>query len=141
MSARRRKLETRTLLTILLVVLIIIAIAYFILNSPDEPRVLTVEEVLTNPDTYLFENINDVIIVKGELSSIHGTYNYSLIHPTTDPNPDPTRWLNLDTSAIKNETTELSTGTIYKISGRLMKDESSPAGLSVILIVTDYKAV
>ena len=138
MTAKHRKWDTRTILAILLVILIITAIAYFVLSYEGEPRFYSVEEVLTNKDQLL----NDEIIVKGELySPSPDGYPYSLITPTTDPNPEPSRWLNLDTSDVANVTTELSAGTTYKIKGRLVKDYSDPFGIAVIFIVSGYKLV
>jgi hypothetical protein len=114
MSAKRRRLEFRTVLIILIILLIILALAYVILTAPTQATVYTPEEILRNPTKY----INDEIIVRGEYYIEDGHY---VIPPTIDANPYPNILLPLDLTNINENITEnyqyKFTGILQRISG------------------------
>lgn len=109
MSAKRRRLEFRTILIILIVLLIVLALAYVILTAPTQATVYTPEEILRNPTKY----INDEIIVRGKYYILDDHY---VGPPTTDPYQSILLPLNL-TQTNEN----ITENNQYKFTGILQK--------------------
>ncbi len=89
MSAKAKKISTRTKIYILIVALIIIGVAYFILNLPEEKPKYNLDQIFADPDYY---------IEKGEIIVIGYYYSQeqALIKTTFDNNPYPEKMLRLD---------------------------------------------
>lgn len=126
MSAKRRRLEFRTVLIILIVLLIVLSVAYYILTAPTKSMEYTPEEVLRNPSKYL----NDEIIVRGEYYIEDGHY---VIPPLTDANLYPSILLQLNLTQINENITE---NYQYKFTGVLKRISGSFDLNAVELVVT-----
>jgi hypothetical protein len=94
-ARKRRKFETKTLLKVLLVALIVVGIIYVILTpSEEKEEVISVERLLLNKDVY----DGGTVTVRGIYQSLGG--NHVLTPPTTDASPDPEGYIFLDLSNI-----------------------------------------
>ena len=131
MSAKRSKLDFRTMLYILIGVIIAVAIIYMVLNQGESKRVYTPKEILTNKNLF----VDKEVTVEGIYRS---TYN-AVGMPTTDPNPVDPYLITLDGSNIENFTTQVSDGTRYQFTGTLKW--TSPLHTDVILVVDRFKLV
>lgn len=131
MSAKFGKLDSRTMLYILITLIIAIAIVYMVLNSGESKKVYTPKEILTNKNLF----VNKEVTVDGIYRS---TYN-AVGMPTTDPNPVDPYLLSLDGSNIENFTSQVSDGTRYQFTGVL--EWTSPLHVDVILVVEKFKIV
>jgi hypothetical protein len=116
MSAKRRKFDTRTILIMLFVIIIIAAVYIYITNLPAEEDTLTPEEVRRNIPTYL----NKRIVVEGyyEPDIDEG----SIVSNPLDPLlPPPDSWLRIDTINLDN--VSIFTDVKYHFTGVLTKLE------------------
>lgn len=126
MSAKGKKWDTRTILYILVIFLIVVAVIYVVTLPPDNSEpVLSVQYVLANTESYL----NETIIVEG-IYYVEGSEEY-LIPPTTDANPTPTQRLLLNTENLDN-TTILIQQSKYHLTGRL-ETVTSTGGIALIV--------
>jgi hypothetical protein len=114
MSAKGRKWDTRTILYVLIVLLIVAAVIYVVTLPPDNSEpVLSVQTVNANTDFYL----NKTITVEG-IYYVEGSDEY-LTSPNANPaNPFPTQLLRLNTENLDNTTT-LIVESKYHITGKL----------------------
>jgi hypothetical protein len=135
MSAKRKRLETRTILIILLVIVIIAAVYIIITNLPVEEEFFTPEEILNNKESYLN---GEQIIVKG-LYDLDGGAEVVVSTLSTEQGR-VTLELNLS-GLTQNETDVLITGNKYKFTGVLTLNEDDPLGLSVIFKVAKIEEV
>jgi len=132
MSAKHRKLDFRTMLYILLVVLIAVAMIYIFLGPKNESKkVYTPKEILTNKNLY----VNKEIIVEG----IYRSRDNAVGMPTTDPNPYDPYMIPLDGSNIENFTAQVSDGNKYQFTGTLKW--TSTLHTDVVLVVEKFKLV
>lgn len=138
MTAKRKKLDIdpKTAIYILIVVLIIVGVAYFVLNSSDESEdVLSVREVNLNKDKYIDKNIKVEGIYYSEGDSLISAF-------TTIANPNPEDQLDLNLENIDNETlANLTNNEKYIIEGKLTKVSEYQGAMIVELVVTDIKFV
>ena len=126
MSAKGKKWDTRTILYILVIFLIVVAIIYVVTLPPDDSEpVLSVQNVLANTESYL----NGTILVEG-IYYVEGSDEF-LIPPTTDANPTPTQRLLLNTENLDN-TTILIQQSKYHLTGRL-ETFTSTGGIALIV--------
>ena len=126
MSAKGKKWDTRTILYILVIFLIVIAVIYVVTLPPDDSEpVLSVQNVLANTESYL----NGTILVEG-IYYVEGSDEF-LIPPTTDANPTPTQRLLLNTENLDN-TTILIQQSKYHLTGRL-ETVTSTGGIALIV--------
>ena len=116
MSAKRRKFDTRTILIMLFVIVIIAAAYIYITNLPAEENTLTPEEVRRNIPTYL----NKKIVVKGyyEPDIDEGSI---VSNPIDQLSPPPDSWLRIDITNLSNES--LYTDVKYHFTGVLTELE------------------
>jgi len=126
-----KRFDTRTILIILLVLLIIGAGYIVITSLPPEEKYLYPEDVLRNKSQY----INQTISVRGYYIIEQTPEIVSTLSTTAGRSA-----LKLDYSHIKN-TTGLVTGTLYIFTGKLIEDTSNPVALDVILFAEDFKRV
>jgi hypothetical protein len=133
MSAKGRKWDTRTILYVLIVILIVAAVIYVVTLPPDNSEpVLSVQTVLANTDFYLNKNM-----------TIEGTYYVQgndeyLAPPTNDASPTPklNDLLPLNTENLDN-TTILIQQSKYHVTGKLVK--VTVTGV-IELVVTSVRA-
>jgi len=129
----RFKIEWRTFLTIVVLILIIIGIGYHLLTPSNETRVLTVDEILTNTKIYL----NKVVTVEGlYYISPDGP---SVIKPSVATNPEG--WLNLDLTQIENATANVIVDHKYWFTGVLKEVETASPTAMAVLVVTKITPV
>ena len=126
-----KRFDTRKILIILLVLLIIGAGYIVITSLPPEEKYLYPEDVLRNKSQY----INQTISVRGYYIIEQTPEIVSTLSTTAGRSA-----LKLDYSHIKN-TTGLVTGTLYIFTGKLIEDTSNPVALDVILFAEDFKRV
>ena len=128
MSAKRKRFDTRTVLIVLLVIVIIASAYIVITNLPAEENYLSPEEVTRNPQLYL----NDEIIVEGYYEpDIEGG---SIVSLPTDPlSAPPGSWLKLDISNVGNESLPLYSDIKYHFTGLLT--ETIPTGSPAVVYV------
>lgn len=126
MSAKGKKWDTRTILYILVIFLIVVAVIYVVTLPPDNSEpVLSVQNVLANTESYL----NETILVEG-IYYVEGSEEF-LIPPTNDANPTPTQRLLLNTENLDN-TTILIQQSKYHLTGRL-ETVTSTGGIALIV--------
>lgn len=135
MSAMFGKIGFRTVLYILAIILIIAAVAIFVLSPKEESeKILSPQLVLTNKNLYVNKNI----IVEG----IYYSSDITVGEPTTDANPIPSYKLNLDLTDITNYTTIVNDGDKYRFSGKLeWVTGSQIPNTDVVLIVEKIEEV
>jgi len=128
MIAKGKKWDTRTILYILVIFLIVIAIIYVVTLPPDNSEpVLSIQTVLANTESYL----NETITIEG-IYYVEGSEEF-LIPPTTDANPTPklNDLLPLNTENLDN-TTILIQQSKYHLTGRL-ETVTSTGGIALIV--------
>ena len=126
MSAKGKNWDTKTILYILIIFLIVVAVIYVVTLPPDDSEpVLSVQNVLANTESYL----NETILVEG-IYYVEGNEEF-LIPPTTDANPTPTQRLLLNTENLDN-TTILIQQSKYHLTGRL-ETVTSTGGIALIV--------
>ena len=134
MSAKKKRFDTRTILIVLFVIVVIAAGYIVITNLPAEEEYLTPEEVLRNKDNYL----NETIIVKG-LYDLDGGKDVVVSTMSTVNGRAP---LEIDLEGFsENETDILKTGNKYKFTGVLKLNEEDQLGVSVKLVVEKIEEV
>lgn len=134
MVAKKRRFETRTILIVIFVIVVIASGYILITNLPAEVDYLTPEEILLNKSEYLNQNI----IVRGYYDIEGGAPVIVSTMVTTAGRST----LKFDYSNIENATDDLFIGTYkYDFSGLLIRDESNPIGFDVILVLDDFKRV
>jgi hypothetical protein len=114
MSAKGRKWDTRTILYVLVIFLIVVAVIYVVTLPPDDSEpVLSVQTVLANVDSGIYEN--KIITVEGIYhESVDGP---SLRTPTNDANPSLYDYIPLDLENLINVT--LIVDSKYHVTGEL----------------------
>lgn len=134
MSAKRKRFDTRTVLIVLFVIVVIAAGYILITNLPVEEETFTPEELLMNPGKYLN---GESIVVKGFYDiTTEGPSIVSTMSTITGRSA-----LRLDYSGVANATDILITGTKYKFTGVLtLIDENNPLG-PVIFVAEQIKEV
>jgi len=140
MAAKGRRFSFRQILTILIVLLIIIAIAYYVLSPKTEQEdILSVHVALKNKEFY-----------NGKAVSVRGVYSFDgsrsvLQSTTTDAAPYPERSIYLDLSALNTyELLNVSEGNTYIARGvlEIVEPESGiPGAGEVQIVVTEMDAV
>jgi hypothetical protein len=112
MVVKRRRFETRTVLIVLSIILIIIAVYILITNLPVNEEYLTPEVVANNIQQYL----NKSIIVEGyyEPDIEEGSIVSKPIDQMSGP---PTSWLRIDVSNLDNASLPLFTDVKYHFTG------------------------
>jgi len=133
MSAKAKKLDFKTVLYILIIVLIIAAIVYVITRPPGE-TFYSPEEVLLNKD----DLVDDTITVEGEyFISPDGP---SLVSSTTGT---PTNWLLVDDSELDATAPDLTEDVKYRLTGVLKQVEGDTSSLlnDVILVISHIDPV
>ena len=134
MSAKRKRFDTRTVLIILFIIVIIAAGYIFITNLPAEEETFAPEELLMNPGKYL--NVES-IVVKGFY--VITTEGPSIVSTLSTVTGRPS--LRLDYSGVANATDILITDTKYKFTGVLtLVDENNPLG-PLIFVAEQIKEV
>jgi len=138
MSAKRRlPWDFRTILYALIVILIAIAIVYFIFGPKAESvKVYSIEEVLINKQTL----VDKEITVEGNFRWEGG--KGTIVPPTGDDELNPTIHIELDLSKYENPTSIFTDEIKYQFTGKLNRVETgSSINFEVILIVSDYEVV
>ena len=134
MVAKKRRFETRTVLIVLFVIVVIASAYIIITNLPVEENYLTPEEILLNKYKYLDQKI----IVRGYYDIVGG----SPVIVSTMVTTTGRSTLKFDFSMVDNATDDLYIGTYkYDFSGTLKEDESNPISFDVILILEEFKRV
>lgn len=134
MSVKRRKYDTRTILIVLFVIVVIAAGYILITNLPAEEDWLTPEELLGNKNTYLDGR---TIVVRGYYDS-----NERAIVSTTK-NVEKSI-LPLNYSSVKNATDILRDGVKFDFTGILEAVDtggSVPPGTVVVFVAEQIKPV
>jgi len=135
MSAKRKRFDTRTILIVLFVIVVIAAGYTVITNLPAEEEYLTPEEVLSNKNYHLN---GAPIIVKGFYDLDGGN---DVVVSTMSTVTGRTT-LELDFEGLSdNETDILRTGNKYKFTGVLTLNEEDPLGVAVKLVVEKIEEV
>jgi len=117
MSAKkgRRKIETRTLLYISLVIIIIGGVYIFISNQPPEIKKYSPSSVKAN-SAYFIEK-GETIIVRGYYYDVEGGV---IVDDFRDIGSElPPSGLKLDATGVDNVTTKLSEGILLYFTGHL----------------------
>lgn len=139
MNAKRKKfdLDTKTVIYILIVVLIVAGIGYFVFtNSDNSEDILSVREVNLNKEKYIGKQIE----VKGIFYSEGEDENYLKSTFTTVAKPNPEDQLILNLENIDNDTIDnLTEDQQYIATGTLTV--VSEYGTIVELVVTDIKNI
>ena len=135
MSAKKKRFDTRTILIVLFVIVVIAAGYIVITNLPAEEEYLIPEEVSSNRDFYL----------NGEPIVVKGYYDLDGNDPvvvSTMSTIEGRITLELDLEGLSdNETDILRTGNKYKFTGVLiLVDENNPLG-PVIFVVEKIEEV
>ena len=112
MVIKRRRFDTRTVLIVLFVILIIVAVYFLITNLPVKEEYLTPEMVANNIQQY----INKSIVVEGyyEPDIEEGSIVSKPIDQMSGP---PRSWLRIDVSNLGNESLPLYTDKKYHFTG------------------------
>ncbi len=134
MSVKRRKYDTKTILIVLFVIVVIAAGYILITNLPAEEDWLTPEELLGNKNTYLDGR---TIVVRGYYDS-----NERAIVSTTK-NVEKSI-LPLNYSSVKNATDILKDGVKFDFTGILESVDtggSVPPGTVVVFVAEQIKPV
>jgi len=134
MSVKRRKYDTRTILIVLFVIVVIAAGYILITNLPAEEDWLTPEELLGNKNTYLDGR---TIVVRGYYDSNEGAI------VSTTKNVEKSI-LPLDYSNVKNATDILRDGVKFDFTGILEAVDtggSVPPGTVVVFVAEQIKPV
>ena len=133
MSAKARKLDPRTVLYVLIIVLIIAAVVYIVTRPPGE-TFYSPEEVLLNKDN----------LIDGTIT-VEGTYYISpdgpsLVSSTTGT---PTNWLLVDDSELDATAPDLTVNIKYRLKGVLKQVEGDTSSLlnDVILVISHIDPV
>ena len=136
MSAKRRRFDTRTVLTVLFIIVVIAAVYVLITNLPVEEDVLSPEEITRNPQLYLGEKI----VVEGYYEAdIDGG---SIVSIPVDPISPPPESLRIDISNLGNETLPLYADLKYHFTGVLTQlDPGSSPTIVYILVVEKAEQV
>ena len=134
MSAKRRIFDTRTILIILFVIVIIGAAYILITNLPVAEDTLTPGEVLTNQGHYLNGGL---IIVKG----LYDVTSEGGVIVTTMDTTTARDELRLDYSNVANATEILIQGQKYKFKGVLRYENEENPLSPVILVAEDIELV
>ena len=117
MAKKGKRFDTRTLLIILLVLVIIGAGYVIVTNLPEEIDFVTPDEIKTNKSNFL----NQKVIVKG----YYDTNANQPVIVSTMSNPGEREELKLDYSNIPNATDDLRVGTVYYFTGTIIEDPDS----------------
>ena len=112
MVIKRRRFDTRTVLIVLFVILIIVAVYFLITNLPVKEEYLTPEMVANNIQQY----INKSIVVEGyyEPDIEEGSIVSKPIDQMSGP---PRSWLRIDVSNLGIESLPLYTDKKYHFTG------------------------
>ena len=114
MSAKKRRFDTRTILIVLLIAVIIAAVYIWVTNLPPEEDTLTPGEVLDNQDHYLN---GESIIVKGLYDNTgEGDVIVSTMDTTTARDE-----LRVDLTSATGDTPAVQ-GEKYKFTGILIRE-------------------
>jgi len=135
MSAKRKMLDNRTILTILIAVLIVGGAYYFITNAPPAEEWISVEDALSNKEHYV---TNQATI------TIRGYYildnNPSIV--STLSTAAGRAILEIDYSSVQNASDNLIENTAYDFTGVLATDETAdPFDEGVILVLDKFDLV
>ena len=134
MAKKSRKFDTRTVLIILLVIVIIGALYVIITNLPPEIDTLTPDDILRNKSGYLDQEV----VVKGYFDFDGGNPVIVSRLSTTEGRAA----LKLDYSNIEtNESDGLIQGDIYRFTGTIVEDTSNPIVFDVILVLEEFEKV
>ena len=137
MNAKKKRFDTRNILIILIIIVIIGAGYTLITNLPAEIDTLSPQEVRRNIRTYL----NKTIIVEGyyEPDIEEGSIVSRPINQLSEP---PDSWLKIDVTNLDNKSLPLSSDIKYHFTGVLTELEliGSPTP-DYVLIVEKAKQV
>lgn len=135
MFKKGKKMDTRTVLIALFIILIIAAGYIVVTNLPAEENFLTPEEVLTNKNNYL----------NGQTITVKGYFIYDggfpvVVSESATAEGRTSLILNFD-NLVSNETDILKTETKFKFTGVLTLDQNDPTGIGVIFAVDKIELV
>ena len=137
MAKKGSRFDTRTLLIILLVIVIIGAGYVVITNLPEEIDFITPGEIVNNPSNFLAQDV----IVKGYYDKDSADFDIVVSTLSTTEGRDE---LKIDLEGLRetNETDDLRTGKLYFFTGKI-EDEGNPVtpGVDVILMVEKFEEV
>jgi len=133
MSAKRRRYDTRTILIVLFIIVIIAAGYIFITNLPAEEEWLTPEEIMRNKNVYLG---GGTIIVRG----FYEITNEGPAVVSTTSTVTGRTVLRLDYSGVTNAIDILIESIKYDFTGYIIEDEN-PFIDAVILVVEKIEEV
>lgn len=138
MAVKKPKIQPRTFIYIVVVLLVILGIAYIALNPPtDSEDYLSVSEVIRNKENYIGKEIT----VKGVYyTSGDDDYLIPVVTTTAKPNPDEMLLLNLENIVDNNTLENFTTGNNYAVSGELV-DISEIGPPIVELIASEIKFI
>lgn len=140
MDIKKLKLDMRTAIYLLIIILLIISIAYLVsTGSDDSDEILSVNNVLLNKEAYVGDNIK----VRGVYASITADENYLKSSFTTDLDQS-TEMLRLNLDALNNSVREnLSEDNQYIVTGVLSHIETDQGSqiLNVELVVSKIEEV
>jgi len=114
MVAKKRNFDMKTILTVMIVALVVLAVVYIVLTPSEEPEdVLSVEELLLNKDNHA-----------GKTRTVEGIYRKqgsldTLNSPTTDAEPISKNYVFLDLSNINLTETPAVEGDKYRVKGKV----------------------
>jgi len=111
-----KKIENRTILIIISIILIVLAGYYIIVSLPAAVDYLTVEDTLRNKDSY----INKTIIIRGYYQSAE----QSIVSTMSDVTGKST--LTLDYTDVQNASEILRNGIKYDFTGILQEVNVGP---------------
>ncbi len=134
MSAKKaRRWNTRTILTVLLIVLIVAALSLYILNLEEPPRYYDPEDLRNNPGSFI-----------GETVTVEGYYydagtgleeGFITSQPTTQLTPpDSTQTLDVNYS---NVNITLVDGREYRFTGKLIWVEDTPIPEDAVIFIAE----
>jgi hypothetical protein len=139
MAKKGSRFDTRTLLIILLVIVIIGAGYIVITNLPEEIDFVTPGEIVNNPSNFLGQEV----IVKGYYDKDSADFDVivSTLSTTGGEGREELK-INIEKLRETNETDNLRTERLYYFTGKI-EDEGNPVtpGIDVILIVEKFEDV
>lgn len=115
MVAKKRNFDMKTILTVLIIALAVLAVYFILTLSEESEDVLSVEELRLNKDYY-----------EGKTVTVSGIYRIqegnrdTLNPPTTDSDPNSEDYIFLDLSDINLTETPAVTGDKYKVKGEVV---------------------
>ena len=136
MAKKGKRFDTRTLLIIFLVLVIIGAGYVVITNLPEEIDYINPDVIINNPSGFLGQDV----IVKGYY--IKNVADIDVVVSSLSATEGQELEMNLDILRATNETDKLRTEKLYYFTGTITEDDNPVTpGIDVIFVVEKFEEV